>query len=288
MDFLDVLGEGSIIGVIFTIIGTCIGIFLTKKWGAEQHKKLGDIDGKLSTTFIGTFPNYLENVSEFIESAKSTLDIMCTYPQHGAFSNPKGWQHIDLAIQKVIYNKDVAVRMVFSSSDQRLFADTHQFSDAFKDWQRWYSENNSKLIEYICCHGDVDFPWPNGQDLSSDDRDINNPYEWLWFQDEAEKTVAKAWASKNSKVRIKESPHLMPLFVWIVDEGREAIFVVMTYDNNSLGHAFKTSDRGIISALTELVERYQSDSESFNFNPRSIEDVESKVRKYRQATEFSD
>lgn len=94
----------SIIVSFATLIALTLAIFesiVSKKRGEQlkevsinlesHHEKLHKIGQSLSTQVIGVFPEYLPDIAYLLSRARKQVLIMCAYPQHGAFSNPKGW-----------------------------------------------------------------------------------------------------------------------------------------------------------------------------------------------------
>lgn len=275
---------GTGVGLFATAIGTGVGLAWSKWTGSHHERKLKEILDALSTQYLDTFPKYIDEITALVNSAEKSLDILCTYPQHGAFSAPNEWQGLQRAILNAAMDREISVRMVFSSSRERLHADTRQFDEAFDSSsgkRSWFDKNRERLDQYVETHlNAVKRNQKEGAELG-DNFKIDDPYKLLWFQDEAEKATVLNWADQDPKADIRETDHLMPFFAWLVDGRKRAIFVVMTYDSESVGHAFSTRDDRLIDALRSLMRRYNDDSRKFVGKSTPFNEAQNIVRSYR-------
>lgn len=247
----------------------------------RQYEGLQKISSSLSTKYIKEFPDYLPDIEELVLSARKSLRVMCTYPQHGAFSQPETWKDIKNAITEKISEDYIEAEMVFSSAHQRVRADVKQFEEAISNWSSWRDDNRDRLQKYISTHRSARVRTK----ITSADPDsrggLKDAVDWLWFQDESERATVFDW---HDHARIYESDHLMPLFVWIVDD-REAVFVIMTYDHEVLGYGFKTVDMAAIKSLIRLFDRYAADYQTFITEEIAREEVAGIIDRYFQRTD---
>ena len=258
---------------LLSVLLAVFAIWVTYHTYRQARKDSQTIQKLLATHPLEIFPGYINELAEMIEGAQFRVDVLCAYPQHGAFSSPKCWDRLESAIESTLKKKHISKRFIFSNSEQRIGADFNQFDTADEDWQGWSLANREKLSGYLQDHSSV--CKKHGLDKSSPDQALQGFADWLWFQDECEKATIHRWKTfdmdKARNASIFESGDLMPLFAWIVDRDREAIFTFMTYNHHGIGAAFRTTDKRIVDNLFSLVERYERRARPFDGNSISQE-----------------
>jgi hypothetical protein len=71
-----------LIAIAALLVGFCELVYA----GIHAHN-LKSMTGKLSTRYLGTFPEYLSEIAELLKGAKKRIDICCDFPAYGHFSN---------------------------------------------------------------------------------------------------------------------------------------------------------------------------------------------------------
>jgi len=234
-----------------TLIALILAIYESVR-SRRQSRKLEEIGQSLSTRVIGTFPDYLDRLARLISSADNSVLAMCAYPQHGAFSCPDGWSKLEGAIREVIRNDEISVEFIFSSSRVRLENDREQFREAVTDWEEWKSRHEKELSRYFQKNqgGVSSSQYPSVSALASEE-------EWFDLQEKCEQYALSVWRGWDGNLDIMEVDALMPVFLWVRDS-REAIFVMMSYDQSAVSYAFYTCDGGLVRALIALAQRYKN------------------------------
>lgn len=255
MDLLQRVNWEFTIGVALGILGFGIGVYhvaglrvATKL--AKEHaehlvvvtKQLEEVQGGLSTRYIGEFPYFIPEIVSMLERATRKIVICCDYPGYGFFSAPTA----SLAYEQVVDRKKTSVELTLTclSSAARLRLQREQFSDP--EWAAWRqnAEFAEKLTKFAATHA-----------VGLDIRDITYN-ELLEVQEQIDADLIKRVFGSG---RTTEIDGYFPLHFWVVDDSM-AIFAIPTLAGPILEYGFKTSDRTLIEALLLIPSRYRRDA----------------------------
>jgi hypothetical protein len=223
----------------------------------KQTKNLEQIQGSLSTRYIGDLTRYYPEVISLIENAKKSIIILCDYPAYGCFTNSIHWR----SYYNVLVNKKVEgkVRIIFTCPEATVRHETDEneyFPKATEEeWSNWKIEdkNREQLRMFL-----LNTPDKNQQNIGHstvekfiDDLSREGFLEML--------QLADRWMLQNCFVEeegnfIKNTP---PIDFWIVD-GMSAIFALTDYDAGMSRYGFKTTDQKLIDALQKTKDYYSS------------------------------
>ncbi len=248
--FQAVVGFATLVALIIALVETRNSRRLAGDL-RNQGELMDRISQSVSTKVIGPFPEYLETLSEILAGAKSSLCIVCPYPEHACFSCPDHYPAYEAALMAALRNSDMSVSMSVTTGELRLKHDREQFHVAHDKWDNWVKDNRTKLDLYYNRHSGTA---TNVQKLSSIDG-LKSAEDWHRFQEACEQAALARWKDADGKFELTECSEIMPIFIWIVD-GKEAVFTIMGYDENGLGYAVHTLDKGLVDALKSLCDRY--------------------------------
>lgn len=161
---------------------------------------------------------------------------------------------LEREMQRIIRADDINVEVIFTSGRMRVENDKEQFSIAIENWDDWKNNNFDKLSEYI----DRNYTTASQYGYDSVEK-LNDVSKWFELQEFCEQYAISLWKNWDRHLDIKEIDKLMPIFLWIRDRV-EAVFVLMSYDDNVVAYAFYTSYSGLIDALESLARRYKRHS----------------------------
>lgn len=255
MDWLQHVNWEFTIGVILGMLGFGIGVYhvaglhvATKlaKEHAEQlvgvTNQLVEVQGGLSTRYIGEFPYYIPEIVAMLEKANRKIVIFCDYPGYGYFSAPLS----SLDYEHVLDRKKSSVELTLTclNSAARLRLQREQFSDP--EWAAWRQnpEFSEKVARFIATHA-----------VGTDPKSITYD-QLLESQEQIDADLIKRVFGSS---RTTEIDGYFPLHFWIVDDSM-AIFSIPTLAGPILEYGFKTSDRTLIEALLLVPGRYQRDA----------------------------
>lgn len=76
-------------------------------------KDLLEVEGALSTRFLGKFPSYMSDLEAMIKRANYSLTIFCDFPAYGAFSDSRSFLEFKHALEsKYNSNPDFVINLV--------------------------------------------------------------------------------------------------------------------------------------------------------------------------------
>jgi hypothetical protein len=206
---------------------------------ARHHtKELGKIENALSTRFIGTFPEYLEKITELIERATKSICILCDYPAYCSFTDHRQYERYRNALRdQLIAEPNLEIRLTCLDRSRRDRADREQFATAIADWENWKCDNRETL-----------------EKLQTDHR-MNVTLDALTIEQffEMGESDSKRIIDDFGGVGVREVSVDISIHFWIID-GREAIFTIPLRD--SIEYGFFTSDNKLITAFSQLADRY--------------------------------
>ena len=215
---------------------------------SAQTRRLKEIWSSLSTSYLGVFPNYLDDIVKILGGARKSIVIFCDYPAYGCFSDPDQWLKYKQTIEQKIQD-EVDVRLTCMNAERRRQYHKDQFKRIEQDWQGFMSEEaNHDLLKsfYQRYKNALDDPHKNVEELSFDD---------------FEKLMAEANQSMldevfaDATVPPVELSVDMPLYFWLVD-GVHAVFAIPSLSDDATEYGFKTGEAKLITAFQNMRERY--------------------------------
>lgn len=223
----------------------------------KQTKSLAEIQGSLSTRYIGDLKSYYSEVISLIQSAKESIVILCDYPAYGCFTNSRHWHtYYNVLFSKKVEGK-VSISLTCPDTAVRHNTDeTEYFPKAIEeDWSAWKRDslNRDHLRMFLLNTPD------KGQqniDHSTIEAFIDKLSRESFFE---LLQLADKWMLQNCFIEedeqfIKDSP---PIDLWIVD-GMTAIFALTNYEEGMSRYGFKTTDHKLIDALQKTKDFYSS------------------------------
>jgi hypothetical protein len=233
--FLAIIGLLSLVGFITTVIAQ-----------RQQNKRFDDIiesldavAKSLSTRYVDQFPQYLSNVPELLRKAEKNIRVVSIVPTPGVFSGADHWHDIKAILARASRRTDMKVEAVFGNRDTSECYLKEQFQTEGTIWSEWSKvpKNREKLVAFF--------------------RDYNSEIDVLnCSHDDFLKTFENA-----SKIELAASLHLVQkkfltyrpqICMWIIDDDKEAIFMMQTAQRHLNSHAFWTRDPKLIGGLNAL------------------------------------
>lgn len=201
----------------------------------DVQEKFKDVQEALSTRYIGRFPDFVENVIRLIQKAQDEVIIFVDFPAYSCFSDPQGWNKYSFEIkQQLITGRRVT--LICQGAEMRARRVLAQFPES--SWEN--KKKNDVFMEQLRKYSNI-----HGQ------KSIETTNELFKLLEEDDKN---ALANLSLALRI-EIDDDVPLFFWIVDN-KHAIFAIPGYTDQSIEHAFETTDARLIRALLEIKEKY--------------------------------
>jgi hypothetical protein len=191
---------------------------------------------KLSTRYIGQFPDFIENICICLEEADNEIIIACDVPTYGVFSNyTKSSEYIDILHKKK--RKGIPVQIIVQTEEEREWVYSKQFEK--KSWKELSDDPSFmgklasfQLGEYI---NDIN----SIKSLEKKLKDVHN----RTFDD-------ASFGSEKHECSLR-----MPVYFWIADQ-RIAIFATPSWEGESSEHGFETRDVSLIRALLSIRQSY--------------------------------
>ncbi|HUP59874.1 MAG TPA: hypothetical protein VNA69_05600 [Thermoanaerobaculia bacterium] len=234
-----------VIGVVLGILGFGIGVYhvaglrnATKRLSTVTEQ-LADVQGGLSTRYIGDFPYFMGDVVQLLRSATRKIVIFCDFPGYGTFSDPVN----ALAYEHVLDEKKVGVELSLTCLDQE--ARHRQVRQQFRaeDWNSLQSDKTfkNKLRRFVAARA----VGLNAENLTYD--------EFIQVMERLDAVLIENIFGQGRTSQIRGH---FQLHFWIVDD-KTAIFTIPTRAEPVLEYAFKTSDRALIEAFLPLPSLYR-------------------------------
>lgn len=216
-----------------------------------MSKDLKEVAKALPTQNIGSFPEYVENLAEAINDAKSTVIVVCDAPCYCAFSDRDLWADYSAALYKAkerFVNKKLPLMSIaWMDPPCRKEVLKEQFQPEGK--QNWKSGIEGNLARFL------------------EAEKSSKTVESITY-DEFEGLVE---AAHNRFIGLVDSVPIIPvhvtlhLYFWITDD--DAVFAIPNYANGGKGNAIWTRDTKIIAGLKAIHDRLQKDQHSHNPHP---------------------
>jgi len=210
---------------------------------AESHtERLDEIRKTLSTRYLAPFPDFLSGIVALLETAQSSIDILCDFPGYCSFSRPGlslKYRHI---IEARLQRGVVRVNLMILNRGKRMQSSREQYPKNKDEWEAFASKqaNAENIQRLLKIH-----EWTGtALDLG--------PAKFIELLEVEDQRILREVMPEAHVVEI--DTHL-PLFFWLVDE-REAIFSIPTLSEDIVEYGFTTTDPKLISAFLEMKRRY--------------------------------
>ena len=200
-----------------------------------------------TTSFVGTFPRNIPNITELIDRAGSTLVVLADFCAYGQYSAPAEFaaykaalkaarqRDRDVDVELHIYDQITADRMTAS---QFNLAEPDKANAGFETERQ--TDRFKSFFAYHRAHGS-----PKTEPASVEE-----------FADLMRREQAACIAElAGAGIRIYQdisSP--LPLFVWVRDRD-EAIFSVYNLGPSSREVSLNTTDKGLLNLLDDISKR---------------------------------
>ena len=197
---------------------------------AQNYRKIA---ASVSTQYENVFPANMKAITELIARTNKNITIVVDVAAYGHFSSPIASQEYVQAL-KTLSGKNIAINMVCYDSEtsktylrKQLHKDnfsTFQESDRFKNYASRHANNIptsfEKLLDQI------------------DDADIAL-LDDLW----------------DSGATVKTTKIELPVYMWIIDDNKEAVFSFYNYGQSPREASFRTQDERFIDVLKEMAKK---------------------------------
>jgi hypothetical protein len=230
----------------FALVITALGLSIWQVLAARrQTKNLAVVTESLSTRYLGSFPNYLLELTSLLQRVDRELLILSTLHSHGAFSDPDGWLSIKHAIEGALGPaRHVRVSCVFGNAEQRRNLLNDQFKPDYSDWTTW-SRNPSVRTKLEAFLHKLSVKAP---------LDALGPDAFVELNNEiARREMATTYRGADT-VEVNDR---LPIWMWVAD-GKEAILVIPKTSPAFDAQAFWTADGRLIGALKNIHEEYRA------------------------------
>lgn len=204
--------------------------------GAQRLEVLSE---SLPTRFIGTFPDSVGRLADFVQQAKRELVIVSDYAGFGAYSVPRPFAAYFQAIRRrCVDTPRIDVKMVIYTRKAGEAAAGLQFGE--NDWER--ISQSSEFTNFYRLFADR-FASPPGSF-----KEWNNQ-SWEmedWYRH----------ALKSCGADVRETDASIPVFLWIRDDEDAIISFQSSAEFNDV--TFRTSDAGFIQFFRKQFDRAYS------------------------------
>lgn len=211
-------------------------------------QNLDFIRDSLTTVGVGKAPEFVPHIIRTVRAATTHLRILCDHPGYAIFSRPDEFDSYLAALHNA-RSRPVDVEIICLDKTHRSELHTDQFSQARTgDWADWRSKR-TELIRRLLERPRLGHFAPDGSAPHSIELPI--------FLSALEQVHDKVWETMGGiglvRRELRERP---PIYFWIADEG-PAIISFVTYDDQAIEVAFRTSDPTLIRALLGIWRHYQ-------------------------------
>jgi hypothetical protein len=211
---------------------------------STQTTHLRQVERSMSTRYLGTFPKYLDEITEVVSGAKDSILILCDLPAYGCFSDPPGSTEYAQAIERKI-NAGVDVRVIFFAAErQKEFLGEFFSVLRIADWERYkYTPENRLRIEQFVERNRqaAGLPHVTLESLTRDD------LVTLILAKSAQTFEHKFMPAKESLVTTEE----MPVYFWVADN-RKAVFTISSRSEGATDYGFRTTSTDLITAFSDM------------------------------------
>jgi len=214
-NFLQTLGH---VAALVTVVALAFAIFQ-----ARDAKLTRD---SLSTRSVGQFPNFLTDIVQVLERARSEIVILCDFPAYGRFSNADTWR----AYSEAILSKsasDVRVSCVFLTPEARLDFSRKQFPEAAQSDLRW----KQQLVARPFRDNLFSFLKRHNREVEIATISFETFLEILEIDDK----LALRTTFRDAEIIVTADS--MPLYFWIADR-RMGVFSFPTYTGSKTEFGF--------------------------------------------------
>jgi hypothetical protein len=262
----DVVSPDLAIGVFAVFLGVfALFVGIHTDWGAERIRSdtrntlaemrhsvemLDEVRMSLTTRGIGTFPDYVREISDGVRTAESSVDVLCDFPAYAAVTRHDMWRDYHLALcqcrkRSTVPESDFRLTLVCLSESARGKLIDSQFPD--DEWE--YKNQDREFADRVAA-------FMRHHTSSREDGHVRH-----------ETFIA---ATKALNVRVEHEldalavTGILPLYCWVFDENR-AIFAVASLRDSTAPKdtavesnevAFRTDDPVLIDGLVKIVRRY--------------------------------
>jgi hypothetical protein len=229
-------------GIIYFIsILAIIFAFRQESTSDRTLQNVRDIAGSMSTSFVGIFPDTLEEITDLVDGSRDSLKILVDYVGYGHYSTPETHSKYMSALESAKrrgVNIDILIYDVQTALDQ-----TFQF--------QWNTEGleselrSERFVNYFNVHPGLPKP--------------ESPEEFLRFVCGREAIFQRNLLTLG--VCITQIRNHSPLFMWVRDS-KEAIFAfsVSTQEDKYKELTFRTRDAWLISTFISMLQRTKNDA----------------------------
>jgi len=241
---------------ILALVASIVAIWLSTRQHrtsikeAREHKlNLVAVSEKLSSQYIGKFPDYLPELCKLVGSVKRELIMCSTIPIQGFFNAPDDWLELKYQLERLM-RRDYppSVDAIFSDHSSRRKYLEEQFRRALFEWDTWRKEqqNAEKLRRFA-----------QGQQLSGEALQNLKSDEFLRLMENCADSGVRDIGRGTSEV--SESPYRHFLNIWVVDKNK-AMFSFPVTRPEFVNHAFVTEDKHLIDALVTTHRQYKQEA----------------------------
>jgi hypothetical protein len=196
---------------------------------------LQQIQGELTTSYVGKFPDNLPAVVEALQKANATILVACDLPGYGIYSKHDVFEDYRAEIMKRATR--ITVKMVVLDKTKREELTDLQFKDVKIEELKHQKEFESFLR------------WSNRKrEQISTLQDFKRA-----LMEEHDRTLKQDFRSVDRR----EYSGTMPLYIWISDD-KLALFSIPSLTGGGHEGVFITRDRDIIDQLTVVFNSYYS------------------------------
>jgi len=249
----------EIIGLVLAIIALGVGIYhlaeirqtvgevnrvrseLSKQL-RQSEDSLRQVRETLSTRYLGKFPEFLPQIVDTVQSSHDRLTIFCDFPGYGAFSDPANQTRYIHAIEEKRLKPHFSVDLTCMDYEHRHAYVNEQF--ASKEWDVWDRDpqKRKRVAEFCDAHG---IPRKSIQTRA----ELITAIEGVGLE-----TLRHTFLNSAHEV-----PEKLPIYFWMADDRKSAIFSIPAVSTGAVEYGFATSDRDLMNALLEVRNRYIRD-----------------------------
>ena len=226
----------EIVGVSLAIIAFITGFFHSRDI-KRASERVRTVQESLSTRFLGTFPSFVKDIVDLVNSAETDILIQCDFPGYATLSDPVNALGYRYALER---QRERGIKISLTCFD--AVARKRYLSEQYPagDWGTWAKAEPKRqlLHRFIRAYGDETV----GEEVTLE--------QFFAANEAADSQLLKQVFDGCAQ----QTPLAMPIYFWIVD-GKSAIFAIPTL-TKVVEYGFKTSDPKLIQALTELRSRY--------------------------------
>jgi hypothetical protein len=226
-------------------------------------RTIGEIETAISTAFVGQWPDFVTEIVETIEGAKSTIVILCDHPTYGIFSVPDKFdKYIETLRTKAVH---IPVQMMWLETELRKRLRRDQFGSIVKPhWDLWRDKNKENIVRLLDRRQKF---FPNSPSI--DTKSISRP-ELVSVLDEMDLFFMENFLRDVDK--LPEVTFTTPIYFWIAD-GLRAVVALVPAGPSAREIAFRTSDPNLIEALQGIWSRFANSAPTPNPSQDAISDV---------------